>query len=199
MNKRVKYDDEYIRYIESGESASVLITRDIVNSINTTNKWIDVIELQAYDIHDQRAFYYFIVELFDRRIKPIYPKYANIEEKKYITWKTAHQDIEEQRNKGIKGPKYLVLSHLHNENKGKYKTKQAVWNKTFNRWVPDAWFTSSCEYREKRIYKKPKWKYYILNVKKVTYKQMNFIKEHECEIIDKIRKSRKAKLEFFKL
>ena len=114
MNKRVKYDAEYISYLESGESAAVIITRDIVNSINTANKWIDVLELHTYYTHGQRAFYYFIVEIFDRKIKPSYPKQANIEEKKYITWKTANQDIEEQRNKGVNGPKYLVLSHLIN-------------------------------------------------------------------------------------
>lgn len=199
MNKRVKYDAEYISYMESGESAAVFITRDIVNSISTANKWIDVVELHTYNVQDQRAFYYFIVELFDRKIKPIYPKYENIEEKKYITWKTAHQDIEEQRNKGIRGPKYLVLSHLKNENKGKYKTVQAIWNKTFNRWVPNAWFTSSCEYRTKRVYEKPNWKYYILNIKKVNNKQINFIKEHENEIIGKIRKNQKPKLDFFAL
>ena len=30
MNKRVKYDDEYIRYIKSGKSAAVFIMRDIL-------------------------------------------------------------------------------------------------------------------------------------------------------------------------
>ena len=199
MNKRVKYGAEYISYLESGESAAVIITRDIVNSINTANKWIDVLELHTYNTHGQRAFYYFIVEVFDRKIKPSYPKQANIEDKKYITWKTANQDIEEQRNKGVNGPKYLVLSNLNNKNKGKYTTKQAVWNKTFNRWVLDAWFTPSCEYRMKRIYEEPEWDYYVLNVKKVTNKQVNFIKKHESEIINKISKNRKPKLEFFQL
>lgn len=198
MNKRVKYDDEYIRYIKSGKSAAVFIMRDIDNSINTANKWIDVIELRTFYLHGERAFYYFIVELFDRKIKPSYSEYPNLD-KKYITWKTANQDIEEQREKGVKGPKYLVLSHLYNENKGKYKTVKAVWNKTFNQWVPDAWFTPSCEYRMKRVYEKPKWKYRVLNVKKVTNKQMKYIKKHENEIINTIRKNGRPKLEFFQL
>ena len=40
-----QHDAEYISYIESGESAAVFIVRDIVNSIDTTGKWIDVIFL----------------------------------------------------------------------------------------------------------------------------------------------------------
>ena len=199
MNKRVKHDNEYISYLQSGESAAVIITRDLVNCINTANKWIDVLAIHTYEAHGQRAFYYFIVEIFDRKIKPIYPKRANIEEKKYITWKTAKHDIEKQRNEGINGPKYLILSLLNNKNKGKFITKQAVWNKTFNRWVPDAWFTPSCEYRTKRVYEVPEWEYSVLHVKKVTTKQVNFIKNHESEIINKIHNNRKPKLEFFQL
>ena len=103
----------------------------------------------------------------------------------------------EQRNKGVNGPKYLVLSHLINKNKGKYTNKKAVWNKSFNRWVPDTWFTSSCEYRSKRIYEDPEWEYSVLNVKKVTHKQVNFIKEHENKIIHKISKNKKPRLEYF--
>ena len=43
-----KHDTEYISYIESGESAAVFIVRDIVNSIDTSGKWIDVISLNTY-------------------------------------------------------------------------------------------------------------------------------------------------------
>lgn len=43
-NQKIKYSPEYISYLANGDSAAVFITRDIVKSINTENKWIDVIE-----------------------------------------------------------------------------------------------------------------------------------------------------------
>ena len=46
-NQKIKYSAEYILYLANGESVAVFITRDIVNSINTSGKWIDVIELQG--------------------------------------------------------------------------------------------------------------------------------------------------------
>ena len=46
MEKKEKYDAEYISYIESGESAAVVVARDIVKSINTTWKWIDIVDLK---------------------------------------------------------------------------------------------------------------------------------------------------------
>lgn len=36
--KAWKYDDEYISYIASGESAAVFVVRDIVSSIDTKGK-----------------------------------------------------------------------------------------------------------------------------------------------------------------
>ena len=198
MGKRIKYDAKYISYLESGESAAVIITRDIDNTINTENKWIDVLDLHTYNIHGQIGFYFFIVEIFVRKIKPSYPKHATIYEKKYITWKTANEDIQEQRNKRVSGPKYLVLSDLYNKNKGKYTIKKAVWNKTFNQWVPDKWFTSAhCEYREKRIYEKAEWEYSIIDVKKVTNKQIQLIRKNERDIISIIKKEKKPNLAFF--
>ena len=35
-NKKRKYDDEYIAYINSGESSAVFIVRDVCKSIDTT-------------------------------------------------------------------------------------------------------------------------------------------------------------------
>ncbi len=35
-----KYDAEYISYIRNGNSAAVLITRDLVKNVNTIGKWI---------------------------------------------------------------------------------------------------------------------------------------------------------------
>ena len=63
MEKKEKYDAEYISYIESGESAAVFVARDIVRSINTTGKWIDIVDLKERRKYEVRwDFYYFIIE-----------------------------------------------------------------------------------------------------------------------------------------
>ncbi|MCQ2430987.1 MAG: Gfo/Idh/MocA family oxidoreductase, partial [Clostridia bacterium] len=45
---------------------------------------------------------YFEVELFPRKTNPVYPEHASDEDKKYITWQTAHNDIDMLREKAIK-------------------------------------------------------------------------------------------------
>lgn len=46
-NPRVIYPPEYISYIEHGDSAAVFIVRDVVKSINTRGKWIDVLDTES--------------------------------------------------------------------------------------------------------------------------------------------------------
>ena len=100
-----KYDAEYISYIRNGNSAAVLITRDLVRSVNTIGKWVDIIESNIRDRIDGRIdFKYFIVEIFPRKTKPDYYKAASEHDKKYITWQTACKDIKNARNVGYKGP-----------------------------------------------------------------------------------------------
>ena len=71
--KEWEYDPEYISYIDSGESEAVFIVRDIVNSIDTKGKWIDVISLNKYYKRGagyRMAFNWIIVELFPRKMQP---------------------------------------------------------------------------------------------------------------------------------
>lgn len=169
--KNYKNDAEYISYIERGESAAVFVTRDICSEINTSGKWIDVIDLDTYDKwydiekENKRAFNYIIVEIFNREIRPKYPPKASEEEKKYITWRTAHADIAAQREEGVRGPVYLVLCHLF-ENKNAKK-------------------------------KKDRWSYRIRKVKKVSDKQVEYIDKHKDEIIQKIKENRRPDIKFF--
>ncbi len=166
--KKIQYDAEYISYVESGESSAVFITRDIVKSINTNGKWVDVISVDGYWNENRRwEFQSFSVELFPRKTRPVYPPQASDEEKKYITWQTAHADIQDLRKHGYKGAKFEIFPKLVNANKGKYRTIQAVWNKTFNRWVQKNWFTSSCEWRKRKVPLQPKWEYRILKIQRL--------------------------------
>ena len=174
--EKIKYDAEYISYIESGESAAVFITRDIVKSIRTEGKWVDVISIDGQLNENGRwDFNSFSVELFPRQIRPIYPQYASDDEKKYITWQTAHADIQNLRSRGYKGVKFEIFPKLVNANRGKYKTVNAIWNKSLECWVPRRMFvasgklkkTSSFEWRKKKIPKEPEWEYHILKIRRL--------------------------------
>lgn len=169
QKEKLKYDAAYISYVEKGESAAVFITRDIVNSIDTNGKWVDVLSIQGNKNYDnQWDFSEIIVEIFPRKKSPVYPDHTSDANKKYITWKTAHNDITAQRKSGRKGIKFRITPKLINKNKGKYKTIERVWNNKFNRYVPREWgIGSSCEIRKCRIPIEPKWEYHILAVKRI--------------------------------
>lgn len=181
-----KYDADYISYIESGESAAVFIVRDIVTSIDTKGKWVDVVSFNTYykkGVGNRKAYNWIIVELFPRKIIPKYDK-EDFAYNKYLTWVTAHEDIENQRQGGFDGEKYLVLCNLCNKNKNKFTTHTIIARK----------------YWEPMEIKNPvnsDWEYRIQAVKKVNSKQINHIETHERELEDKIRANGKPTLEIF--
>lgn len=101
-------------------------------------------------------------------IKPVYPEYSSIKDKKYITWKTANEDISKQRKKGYKGKRFVICPKLVNKNQGKTKIVEKIWNKKFNQYVPKHWAKSAdCEVHKKKIQVKPKWEYHIIAIKKL--------------------------------
>lgn len=166
---KIKYDPEYISYVKNGDSAAVYIVRDIVKSIDTTHKWIDIINTEGFKNDDGKwDFSEIIVELFPRKKKPVYPEWASDKDKKFITWKTACEDISKQRAQRYKGSKFKVCPKLINTNKGKTKTIEKIWNKKFQRYVPKHWARSSdCEVRKVSIPLEPKWDYHIISVKRL--------------------------------
>ena len=71
--------------------------------------WIDIIK--TWGEKNESGVWDFSkikIELFPRKIKPIYPQDASTEDKKYITWKTAHEDIDQQRSQGYIGKKFMI-------------------------------------------------------------------------------------------
>lgn len=166
---KIKYDSAYISYIENGDSAAVFIVRDIVNSIDTKGKWIDVIDTVGYKNEDGKwDFSSITVELFPRLTRPVYPEYASENDKKYITWQTATEDIATHHSKGHKGQKFTVGVRLVNKNKGKTRTIESVWNKKFNQYVPKDWKrTPDCEIRKRKVPVKPEWEYHIISIKRL--------------------------------
>ena len=184
-----KHDAEYISYIESGESAAVFIVRDIVNSIDTKGKWVDVISLNTYykrGAGDRMAFNWIIVELFPRKMQPKYDKNDSAHNR-YLTWVTAHEDIAKQRQAGFHGEKYLVLCNLYNKNKNKFTTHTIIARKY---WEP----MEANRPMEVKDPVDPEWEYRIQAVKKVNAKQVSYIQNHEWELEEKIRENGKPTL-----
>jgi hypothetical protein len=204
-----KYSAEYISYVERGDSAAVFIVRDIVVEIETSNMWVDVVDLSASKKNNQFEFNYIIVEIFKRKIKPLYPEkdefngFDYTETCKYITWETANRDIQEQKSKKFIGPKYLILCSLINKNKGKWIIEDAVWNKKFQRWVNKDWImTSECVVKKKKIFVPPEkndWSYQIDAVRKLRISDVERIKTNKEDILKKIELSSKPKIDFFDL
>ena len=166
---KIKYDSAYISYVANGDSAAVFIARDIVRSIDTSGMWIDVISTSGYkNEFGKWDFSSITIELFPRKTKPIYPKYASIEDKKFITWKTANEDIAKQRSQGYRGKKFIICPKLVNKNQGKTKTIEMIWNKKFGQYVPKDWARSSdCEVHKKKVPIEPAWEYHIISIKRL--------------------------------
>ncbi len=160
-------DAKYISYLENGESAAVMIARDHADEINTKGKWIKASEVNGKKKDGRWIIKSFVIELFPRITNPKYPEHASEEEIKYITWKTATDDIEVQEKKGYKGPKFKIYSRLININEGKFITKKTLWNRKFEKWVREDWMTSNCEWREKKIPLKEKWEYIVAKTEKM--------------------------------
>ena len=169
VRPRIQYDAEYISYVENGESAAVFIARDIATEVPTAGRWIDVLSSRGYKRNDNRwDFSEFDVELFPRHKRPVYPPKCTEEDRKYITWKTAHEDIEEQRRKGVRGEKYRIYPELINKKQGQYEIVKALWSNLRGRWAPPGSEKSpSKEWRDRRVPVKPEWVYIIKSVKKL--------------------------------
>ena len=164
-----KYDSAYISYVSNGDSAAVFIVRDIIRSIDTSGMWIDVLNTSGYkNEYGKWDFSSITVELFPRKIRPVYPEYASAGEKKYITWITANEDIAKQRSQGYKGQKFTICPKLVNKNRGKTITVEKKWNKKFEQYIPMNWGKSSdCEIRKVQVPAKPVWEYHILSIKRL--------------------------------
>ncbi|MBR1657668.1 MAG: hypothetical protein IJ697_04290 [Synergistaceae bacterium] len=193
-NDSWKHDSDYISYIDSGESAAVFIVRDLANAVDTRGKWIDIVSMSIYYLKDNtRAFNWIVAELFPRKIQPEYDK-NDVEHNRYLTWRAAHEDISCQRAEGYIGPKFLVLCSIRNMNKGKFTVHTRV--RTLKKyWEPQS------AYREvKEIIRQPfppEWIYIIRAVKEINSEQVEYIRNNENTLIEKIRKNKGASLEIF--
>lgn len=166
-NKNELLKEEYHLYLRSDEAAAVYFVKNLVNGIDTEGKWIDVINEERYpDVNDKPVFKNVVIELFERKIKPKYPKDADVMLTRAITWEAAHKDINEQRSHGIHGPVFEVTGCRYNKNKGKYETRSfANWNEEYGGFdhtgeVPTTTIT-------RRVKMEPEWVYRITGIKRI--------------------------------
>ena len=199
-NNEWKHDADYIRYVKSGESAAVFVVRDVVKAVDTTGKWIDILSFSTYfQDEDEREFNWIVAEIFPRKLQPEYDP-DNSAHNRYLTWKTANEDIALQRDEGYVGPKYLILCNLHDKNKGKTITYKLV--KITKKYRADDGDVIVVE----RMAKKPEtitkpcphdWEYRIHFLKRLNGSQADFIREHSRELEDKILAQGKSSPEIF--
>ena len=206
-NKAWKYDADYIRYVDSGESAAVYVVRDVAEQVPTKGKWSDIISFYAYkQDEDGWAFKWIVAELFPRKTNPEYlpdDTEYNREYNRYLTWKAAHTDIDAQRKEGYKGPKYLVLCTLKDKNKGQFKTftLKGIFKRYESKDGEVKDIEQKTELPEKpETIKEPlphKWEYKITYVKKLNNEQAEYIQSHSVKLLQKINAEGKSTPEIF--
>lgn len=84
-NKYESLKDEYGLYSRSNEAVAVYFVKSIVSNLDTKDKWIDIISYERYPNYDKPAFKNLEIELFERKIKPKYPKDADVMLKRAMT------------------------------------------------------------------------------------------------------------------
>jgi len=160
--------EEYLRYLKSDEAAAVYFVKNLVSSIETKGKWIHVISCDRYLDHDQDnkpKFRNLTIELFERKVKPKYPQNADTSLKRAITWKTSHEDIDNQRSCGIRGPVFLVIGRYYNKNYGKTVTKTFDhWNEEFGGF--DLTGNAPTTTITRTVKMEPEWIYRITDIKR---------------------------------
>lgn len=159
-------DDGFSRYYESGEALAVYIVRDKAGGVDTSNKWIDILSFNRFKTkNDEWGINWIIVEIFPRIT---HPQYTHDEKRnKYICYKTAHDDIDEHRNKNHHGEKYIVLC-------------RNIKAKADN--------TSEKQKDDRRT------DYKVTEYSKIREKKIDFIISHTDELVEKIRQNKRPTL-----
>lgn len=108
----------YESYRANGEEEAAWIVRRLVKAINTRNKWVDIISCCIDDDSPTFKFEWIVAEIFPKRLKPDYSD-CESEYRGYNTWWTLREDVDAQREQGVKGRKFLILCDTIDLNEGK--------------------------------------------------------------------------------
>lgn len=172
-NQSWRKNPEYLEYCTSGEATAVYIVRDLCKrQINTHHKWIDCIALDCWqDRNDNWKFKFIVVELFPRINNPEYTD--DVDYNRYLTWKTAHEDIAQYRAAGTHGPLFRVRCWLIDKNAGKFTTEHVWYDLIDKCWICDGRLVhpENSEIRERHYPLEPEWTYRIDEAIEITQKQ----------------------------
>ncbi|MBQ7215978.1 MAG: hypothetical protein IJS39_08320 [Synergistaceae bacterium] len=186
----------YSAYCYEGKEKAAWIVCRLVKEIKTRKKWVDIIScsLDEYDEDSydykpeepdrQRPFDFkfdwIIAEIFPQTIRP---DYSREHDRNFSAWLALRRDVDSQREKGIRGRKFLVLVDTINLNEGKFTTYTKV------RTIKKYWEPQSA-YKETEIVVKvplpPKDKYIIKAVKEIDDEQAEYIEANRWKLAGKI-------------
>ncbi|MDO4803677.1 MAG: hypothetical protein Q4A32_02520 [Lachnospiraceae bacterium] len=129
-------DRAYSQYLKNHHPEAVEFIKQNAEAIkNKSNIWLDI---KKYSVFPGKApdgsklpgakkvilFQKIVFDIFPRRIKPQYIE-GNTPYNRYITWKTATDDIRKQRSGGYKGVRWFVECQLE-VHKTKNRTKKEL-------------------------------------------------------------------------
>ena len=119
---------KYLEYAGSEEAIAVLFVKKHLQKAK--GHWVDISDCRRYEMSDDDLhFRYVYGALYKRNLKPKYPPKSNftvngkLNEREYylairaITWETAHQDIEQQKQKGTKGIRFKISGVSYDKNR----------------------------------------------------------------------------------
>lgn len=174
-NKYKELLNKYMDYLNSTEALAVYLVKAYATQIDTSNKWIDIVSSNIWNHKSKKtAFNYLIVEIFDRKRQPKYPAKTNeVSDFDYrqickaITWEVSHEDIDDQKGKGIKGQLFLTIIPIYNKNRGKKVIiEKPNWNEEYGGFD----YTGKYPTTTKKIAKdmEPEWDYFVKAYKQIT-------------------------------
>ena len=204
-NKYKELLANYKDYLKSTEALAVYIAKAYVNDIDTENKWVDILSSDTWKHKSgETGFNYLIVEIFDKKDYPNYPiKDEQMSEYEYrqickaLTWKVSHEDINNQRQIGVKGQIFLIIVQLFNKNRGKKVIiEKPFWNEEYGGFD----YTGKVPTTTKKIEKdmEPDWDYFIKICKKITESDVERIEKYFHDyILPKIHEKRSNLIDWY--
>ena len=116
---------------------------------------------------------------------------------KAITWEVSHDDIRDQRERGIRGQLFLAIIQIYNKNKGKKVViEKPFWNEEYGGFD----YTGKVLTKTRKIEKdmEPDWDYFVKACKKITEKDVDRItKYYDTYISPKIYEERNNLIDWY--
>ncbi len=205
MNSYKELVDKYKDYLKSSEALAVYLVKSYVRQVDTRNKWIDIVNSSTWEHRSGKtAFNYIIIEVFDRMKHPIYPKrtdqmddYGYRQICKAITWEVSHDDIRDQRERGIRGQLFLTIVPIYNKNKGKKVViEKPFWNEEYGGYD----YTGNVPTTTKKIEKdmEPDWDYFVKACKQITDVDVDRITKYfDSYILPRIHQERNNRIKWY--